>query len=112
MKAISLHQPWASMITAGKKDIETRTWPTEYRGELLICSTRRPIIPNYPLGMALCIVEITHCRPMLLIDQERACCPWRKDLFSWFLSHRRPIEPFPVKGCQGFFYVELKKLDS
>ena len=26
MKAISLHQPWASLITVGAKTIETRSW--------------------------------------------------------------------------------------
>jgi hypothetical protein len=107
VKAISLHQPWASMVARGIKDIETRKWHTEYRGKLLICSTKKPVLPNYPLGMALCIVEITHCRPMLLIDQERACCPWRHDLFSWFLTHRLPIKYFPIIGRQRFYEVEL-----
>ena len=107
MKAISLHQPWASMIARGIKDIETRTWSTEYRGELLICSTKKPYIPNYPLGMALCIVQLVHCRPMALVDQERACCPMRKELWSWFFTHRRTIDPFPVIGRQGFYEVEV-----
>ena len=107
MKAISLHQPWALMVARGIKDIETRTWSTEYRGELLICSTKRPAIPNYPLGMALCIVQLVHCRPMALVDQERACYPMSKELFSWFLAHRRTIKPFPVIGRQGFYEVEI-----
>jgi hypothetical protein len=36
MKAISLIQPWASLIVMGAKKFETRSWKTEYRGELLI----------------------------------------------------------------------------
>lgn len=106
MKAISLHQPWASMIARGKKDIETRGWYTHYRGDLLICSTKKPIIPNYPLGMALCIVQVVHCRPMERIDEERACCPIYEGAFAWFLAHLRLIQPFPVKGSQGFYEVE------
>lgn len=35
-KAISIKQPWASLIVAGIKDIENRTWATKYRGPLLI----------------------------------------------------------------------------
>ena len=27
MKAITLHQPWASLIACGLKTIETRDWP-------------------------------------------------------------------------------------
>ena len=36
MKALSIRQPWAELIVAGLKDIENRTWPTDYRGPLLI----------------------------------------------------------------------------
>lgn len=32
MKALSIRQPWASLIVWGLKDIENRAWPTEYRG--------------------------------------------------------------------------------
>ena len=36
MKVISLLQPWASLVAVGAKKIETRSWKTEYRGELYI----------------------------------------------------------------------------
>ena len=36
MKAISIKQPWASLIANGIKDIENRTWATKYRGKILI----------------------------------------------------------------------------
>lgn len=36
MKAISLWQPWASLIAAGIKLVETRSWPIERRGPLAI----------------------------------------------------------------------------
>ncbi len=36
MKAISILQPWASLVALGHKKIETRSWNTKYRGELLI----------------------------------------------------------------------------
>lgn len=36
MKAITLHQPWASLIAVGAKRIETRSWSTRYRGPLAI----------------------------------------------------------------------------
>lgn len=36
MKALTIRQPWASLIAVGAKSIETRSWPTKYRGELLI----------------------------------------------------------------------------
>ena len=42
MRALSVKQPWASLIASGQKTIETRTWRTDYRGDLLIVSSRQP----------------------------------------------------------------------
>lgn len=40
---LSVLQPWASLIAEGKKRIETRSWPTRYRGRILIhASLGRP----------------------------------------------------------------------
>ena len=36
MKALSLLQPWASLVVQGNKLIETRNWQTSYRGDLYI----------------------------------------------------------------------------
>lgn len=84
MKAISLWQPWASLIAWGAKEYETRSWPTNYRGKLAIHAAKRK--PSYndtlhmkdifypvlranqspmdygleqlPLGAVLCICEL------------------------------------------------------
>jgi activating signal cointegrator 1 len=88
VKAISLWQPWASLMAAGLKKIETRSWPTSYRGDLVICSTkttppnvrrwllesRQPDalaiisachnhIREQPAGVALCLVHLAACWP-------------------------------------------------
>lgn len=36
MKALSIKQPWASLIAHGIKDIENRTWKTNFRGRIYI----------------------------------------------------------------------------
>jgi ASCH domain len=36
MKALSIKQPWASLIAHGIKDIENRTWKTHFRGRIFI----------------------------------------------------------------------------
>jgi hypothetical protein len=36
VKALTLHQPWATAIAEGIKTIETRSWATDYRGPLAI----------------------------------------------------------------------------
>jgi hypothetical protein len=40
MKTISLLQPWASLVATGAKKIETRSWPTKYRGLLAIHASK------------------------------------------------------------------------
>ena len=48
MKAISLWEPWASLIRTGAKTFETRSWSTPYRGKLLICAAQGGL-PKYKL---------------------------------------------------------------
>lgn len=43
MRTITLWQPWASLIAAGVKSIETRGWQTPYPGPLAIHAAARPI---------------------------------------------------------------------
>lgn len=80
MKALSLWQPWASLVALGAKKYETRSWSTAYRGPLLICSAKKwnrglaalavsePFITalgedriqqGLPLGQALCVASLT-----------------------------------------------------
>ena len=36
MKALTIKQPWASLIIEGYKEYEFRSWKTKYRGKILI----------------------------------------------------------------------------
>lgn len=40
IKAITIHQPWATLIVAGIKQFETRGWQTNYRGKLAIHASK------------------------------------------------------------------------
>ena len=40
MKALSLTQPWATLIAIGAKKIETRSWRTPYRGQIAIHASK------------------------------------------------------------------------
>lgn len=121
MKAISIKQPWAWMIADGTKTIETRTWSTGYRGEILIVSskgkmlgvTQRVFDVRYPeapvvlYGQALAICRLVDCRPMTGDDEIAACCPIYPDAVSWMLEDIRKIEPFDVKGSLNIYEVEM-----
>lgn len=56
MKAITIKQPWASLIVHGIKDIENRTWPCpkKYLGQrVLIHASGKPL--NY--DFFFCIIS-------------------------------------------------------
>jgi hypothetical protein len=42
MYALSLKQPWATLLAHGLKTIEVRSWPTARRGRILIHAARTP----------------------------------------------------------------------
>jgi activating signal cointegrator 1 len=59
MRALSLTQPWASLVALGEKRIETRSWPTSYRGPLAIHAAKgfpkpcRDLCAQEPFASAL-----------------------------------------------------------
>lgn len=111
MKAISLKQPWANLVASGCKTIETRTWPTKYRGKILIVSSKSPANLG-PAGTALAIAEIVDCRPMTEEDEDAACCKIYPRAQAWVLKDIRKIEPFAVKGQLGIYDVEDELVGS
>lgn len=105
-KAISLKQPWANLVASGKKTIETRKWTTKYRGDLVICSSKRPEIE--PAGYALCIVELYHIEPMKKEHEKKSCIKVYPGTYSWFLRNIRKIKPTPIKGSLGIYDLSLQ----
>jgi hypothetical protein len=109
MKAVSIKQPWASLIALGIKTLEVRAWPTEHRGPLLICSSRRPVIEGHRHGCALCVVNVVDCRAMTRQDIPFACVDkFYPKHFVWVLQDVRVIKPFPVLGQLRLFDIRDK----
>lgn len=107
MRALSIRQPWASLIARGVKTIETRTWSTRYRGPLLILASKSPRVDDLPAGVLLCETEILECRPMTIEDQAAACVPWRPGLYAWTLGAVKSLPPIPCRGKLGLFSLDL-----
>jgi len=118
MKALSIKQPWAWAIASGHKTIETRTWPTNYRGELLIVASKTPDrtmtqmiteisqrgqIIEY--GKAIAVARLVNCRLMTNADEDAAMCDIYNGAYSWVLRNVRRIEPFSVSGQLGIYEV-------
>ena len=131
--ALSIRQPWASLILLAGKDIENRTWHTNVRGQILIHAstgmTRREYInamefaknraearlisgdlftfENLPRGGIIGSVNLVDC------ISGRACgslghSQWFEGPFGFKLCNPRSFlaEDFvPFKGQLGFFDV-------
>lgn len=107
MKAISIKEPWASMIKDGKKTIETRKWVTKYRGKLLLCASKNP--KSDIAGKAFAVAELVDVRHMLRDDEKKACCAIYEGAFSWVLDNVSKIRPFNVKGQLGLFNIDWEE---
>jgi hypothetical protein len=133
LKALSVKQPFAYLIATGQKTIETRTWKTNYRGDVLICSGKTPhtgtllyferntIISTsamryayqhkthelMQMGKALCIARLVGCRKMNdnVSDRVAAWCEYQPDTYAWVFEDVRPVDPFPIKGQLGLWDV-------
>jgi phage N-6-adenine-methyltransferase len=139
LKAISLWQPWASLISLGLKHYETRSWKTSYRGKLLICSTAKftkiqhqqylkicneVVLPpwdedNFPHGQVIAICDLVDCvemTPEFIAQQSQTeilCGDWQVGRYAWKLKNIQPItEPFAVKGKQGLFNIPSTNFES
>lgn len=133
MKALSLWQPWASLVACGAKAVETRGWRTSYRGALLVHAAKamergaialcfdepfrsalaaagvtRP--GDLPFGAIVAVCTLAECLPVErvlfgLSDRERAFGDYRPGRFAWRLENVWAIEPVPWRGAQGLFDV-------
>jgi len=73
MKVISILQPWASLVALGHKRIETRSWNTKYRGELLIHAsakfTKQQEVLSHEFYMMVRDSRIYHCHRGAIIGK-------------------------------------------
>lgn len=106
LKALSVKQPWANLIASGEKTIETRLWQTQYRGDLLIVSSKSPNIA--PAGFSVAVAKLVDCRPMTLADESLALCGLYEGAFSWVLDDIQRVAHLPIKGQLGLFEVEFE----
>lgn len=121
MKAITIKQPWASLIVSGLKDIENRTWKTNFRGRVLIHAGKarekhlmisREVFADekvqfaddkvqsiinaneLPQGAILGSVEIVDC-------VQNHPSPWaEKGVWNWVLANPVMFDK-PITGVKG-----------
>lgn len=114
MKALSVRQPWAGLIGAGLKTIETRKWRTHFRGDLLIVSAQKAdqfMYDHYKSDLChkractIAIVEVVDCVLMTEEHEKDAMCRTWPDqtLYAWILENVRPTKNIPIVGKLSIF---------
>lgn len=123
MKALSIIEPYASLILEGQKHIETRSWRTNYRGTILIHASATAIPKEYrPLisevsqvrrGQILCKADLVDCIEMTedyllsVSTRERALGFYSVGRFAWVLENVQPVDPVKVRGHLGLWEYTL-----
>jgi len=127
MKALTISQPFASLIANGEKFVENRTWPTNYRGPIAIhagkgtqyMSRAEMQSEGMPCGQVVATARLLACMPLEsmrgvsrtqtiqrtaltigeVIDHEHTEGPW-----CWILTNVVKLdEPIDATGAQGLW---------
>ena len=126
MKAITVRQPWASMIVRGIKRVENRTWcPNGHRGPLAIhaglnrSELHRCDDPSYPavdeleFGAIVGVVDLVDCLPLAEYLADRPDDPLAKGPYCWILANPRVLTPsVPYSGRQRLFDIPNRLVKS
>jgi ASCH domain len=107
MKALSLRPEHAMDIFADDKTIEVRSWKTDYRGDLLICTSSRKT-PGAVAGKALFITQLKDIVPLEKKHLKKAMMSTMPDTphYAWKLGYSTVIKPFDVKGRLKLYDVD------
>ena len=124
MKALSITEPYASLIADGVKHIETRSWKTKYRGPILIHASSTPVprayrengelmalVQNVRRGYILCRADLVDCVEMTeefiqgVDDVEKAAGFYSVGRYAWILDNVEPVEMRKARGSLGLWNV-------
>jgi len=130
MKVLSIKEPFATLIKDGIKKYETRSWKTNYRGEIFIHASKTlsksnnvdkakkylksKIKPEY----ILCKCELVNCIPMTkgFIDyinnetNEGDYGHYSEERYAWELKVIEVLEkPIKSKGKLGIWNFDIEK---
>lgn len=134
MKALSIRQPWASLIIKAGKNVENRDWKTGYRGRVLVHAAKGMTRAEHEDALAFAVEAIladprnsekprkTTLRKLgfafedlqrggIIGSVEIVDCvkssdsPWFVGSYGFMLRDPKPLPFTPWKGQLGFFEV-------
>lgn len=114
MKVLSIKEPYATLICNGVKHIETRSWKTNYRGELYIHASlgkatkeleSNPTLKDYyredelNYGYIICSCKLVDCIYMdkdyvekMKSNKEYDMGIYEVGRYAWVLENIKPLE--------------------
>lgn len=129
MRVLSIKEPFASLICEGIKHIETRSWKTNYRGEIYIHASLAKVPKNderinclmkmlndkeLNMGKIICKCKLVDCVYMTeeyIKDMkenneiEYLCGHYEVGRYSWVLEDVEVLdEKFEAKGRLGIWH--------
>lgn len=133
IKVLSIKEPYASLIVSGVKKIETRSWKTNYRGELFIHASKTRYNKEYNddfnnliLDMDMHYGEIFgKCRIVdcIYMDQEfidmikknyieYISGDYKIGRYAWILEDARYITPILTNGKLNIWNYDKKNVSK
>ena len=128
IRALSVKQPYADLLTRvsfrdsegnfhAEKTIEVRSKNTNFRGDVLICSSAKPVLEGHESAVTCGFVELYDVKPVeefTEADWKATCIP-EKDRpsngFGWLMRNPRRVVEMPIKGRLGFYFLIVPKGD-
>ncbi|MCF7834689.1 ASCH domain-containing protein [Candidatus Gracilibacteria bacterium] len=125
IRALSLKQPFASLIVNGRKKIELRTWNTSYRGWFWVHASLTPytkkeylgIIPDKEAkGAIIGLAEILDVKKYknkeeFYADRDLHCASnpnrFHDPLYGFIIGRTIKIDPIKCKGSLNFFKANV-----
>ncbi len=129
MKALTIKEPWATLIIDGYKKYEFRSWKTNYRGKILIhagMSEEKDMLKkfkdynlNCSKGMIIGEALLTDCilvtkkfeDELLKIDKTVYGRESHEMTYAWKLENVIKYDkPIPIKGKLGLWNYEKETM--
>lgn len=112
MKAITIKQPWASLIAHGIKDIENRTWKTNFRGTVLIHTASTPDKEKFNALTHFQKMEAAKSetfKPLYFDDLPKSAIIGKFDIVDCVINHSSIWADKSNPSHSGFFDISRNK---
>jgi tetratricopeptide (TPR) repeat protein len=105
-RCLSIRQPWAWAICAGVRGVDNRTWSTDYRGQIAIHASSKPLEKgqfdgNLDISLLTygAIIGTADLVDVVELTESLDSDPWASGPLCWLLQNGRLFaEPIRFKG--------------